>query len=293
MVDHKVLWNENGEIQENAIIPDIDIPAVLEIKNFDCDEDLAQYSETLLCDGDDAIAVMYAEDKDGNGVSLDLRVRGEVRVGYRESPDDDFVYYKHYSQFPPELTEILKNGEFSELVDIDNNNCIETVYYIYDSNGEELYCDGIVEEDITKMTPDDMKAHLMSLAEYCMEESYADGILDKPAATLNDVLSYANAQYHDAQKGDNIILRSFPEKGVDTAFTKNFDDDNAYSVTLFEHKGNKVLFKSSDHSYADLYNNIMDVATGEFGRNGVTVKNALESKNAQAKKAAKADVERE
>ena len=147
------------------------------VTHFDCDDNLKQYDETLLCDGDDAICIMTAEDEYHNEVGLDLRVRGEVRIGWRDDINDDFEFYQHYSQFPEELTEVIKKGDYydNEHVCVDMNNWLETVYYL---NGDSI--DSFMfEEDIAKMTVEDMKTYLMECTKNIFVNAYECGDFKK------------------------------------------------------------------------------------------------------------------
>ena len=147
----------------------------LKVTRFDCDKNLAQYDNTLLCDGDDAICIMTVEDECGNRVELDLRVRGEVRVFW------DGCVYKHYSQFPSELTEYLKNGGdwYSGDCDtgcyVDMSNWLEVIYAAYNSDDEEVGYDSVgefCESDISGMTPSQLKDILLDDAQWVFEEVF-------------------------------------------------------------------------------------------------------------------------
>lgn len=170
--------NKNEIRNDSAVVPNLSLPPKLTVTSFDCDENLTQYAETLLCDGDDAICYMTVQDKAGNEVGFDLRIRGEVRVGWRDNVNDDFTYYKHYSQFPPELTKAIKSGEYyeDEHVWVDMNNWLETVYYINDES-----IDGIMfEENIADMSPADVKTKILEYASWVFESCYDDGTFTRP-----------------------------------------------------------------------------------------------------------------
>lgn len=146
----------------------------LKVTRFDCDKNLAQYDNTLLCDGDDAICIMTVEDECGNRVELDLRVRGEVRVFW------DGCVYKHYSQFPPELTEYIKNGGdwwggyYDNGCYADESNWLEVTYTIYNSDGEEIKTGsaGDFFEDMKEMTPKKLQDILLEYAEWALDDNW-------------------------------------------------------------------------------------------------------------------------
>lgn len=282
MVNKEDLWNKNGEINEQAVIPDIDILPSLQIDNFDCDSDFKQYGETLLCDGDNAICVMSVKDDLGNHIDLDLRVRGEVRVGWRENEDEDFEYYKHYSQFPAELTEAIKSGEYynNDHVDVSENNWLETICTAFDKDEEEVYCDGIMfEQDIASMTPDEVKSILFQIAVNQFESEYQEHSFKKPDITLKRILEYAGYKYSVTEKGDEIEFPDFPSKGVNTYFQRDFAEENTFDIYLNNAKDNTVLAMKSDCTYNCLYNYIMDIACGELEcDNGKTIKDNLNKK---------------
>ena len=282
MLNQEKFYYKTGGINEKGIVPDVDILPSLKITYFDCDENLKQYAETLLCDGDDAICVMTVEDSLGNSVGFDLRVRGDVRVGGGDDLNDDFTYYKHYSQFPTELHKAISNGDYysNEHVDVSENNWLETVYYITKADEtEEESTDSIVfEYDISEMTPDEVKEILMNYAREIFSVNYEINKFKKPDITLDDMFKYANLRYSETEKGDEIAFPNFPEKGINTYFQRDFLEENSYDIYLNDAKSNAILVSKSDCDYHCLYENIIEVACGTLEcDNGKTIKENLKS----------------
>lgn len=139
------------------------------IKNFTCNDNLAQYTDSMLFDSGECIAEMECE-INGHNIEIYLEVRGEVDITYKEDR------YKYPSDFPEELKELIKNHpNLWELEDddvyIDMNNWFE---YIYDDtvNGK-TYSDGVMfESDLSVCTADDIKKEMIEIAEWIagMEE---------------------------------------------------------------------------------------------------------------------------
>lgn len=129
------------------------------VKEFSCNENLSQYTDSMLFDSGEIIASMDYVDNTGNGVRVDLKVCGHVKVFFNDVP------YCHPSEFPEELTKLIKNNpewELDERVCVCENNWFEYIY-----NYTNLNCgDGILEEgDISKMTTEEIKSAMTELCE--------------------------------------------------------------------------------------------------------------------------------
>ena len=291
MINKKDLWNKNGDVNEQAIIPDILILPPLQIDYFDCDTNLEQYKETLFCDGDDPICIMSVKDDLGNHIDLDMRVRGEVRIGWRDNINDDFAYYKHYSQFPEELTKAIKEGNYyhNPHVDVADSNWISTVITDINSNDEEMYCDATEYglDKFIRSTPaiDEIKSEMLEIAETMFDYEYQKGSFIKPDITLINLLSYVGNEYDSSKPGETISLAQFPQEGINTYLVKNLDKENEFDVYINNAKDNSSVALKKNCEYCCLYNYVMDIACGELEcDNGKTIKENLdESKKGKNK----------
>lgn len=124
------------------------------IKDFECSDDLSQYTESLLFDSGEIIASMTVEFPNGNAVDVELAVRGDVRI---RLADSDEVYARHTEDYSPELREAIEKGDWDNL-DIGNNNWFELLYTLKDADGNYIISDGdVYEEDVHDKTPDALK----------------------------------------------------------------------------------------------------------------------------------------
>ena len=111
------------------------------------------------------------KDEHGNTVKEELIVTGEVLIEYKGD------IYDTYSDFPADLVDIIKANEEwdNEDVFINANNWFELVYTVESANGEEVGYDGFVfESDLSKMTPDELKALLTDYAESLFDDFEKD-----------------------------------------------------------------------------------------------------------------------
>lgn len=136
------------------------------VKNFCCDENLSQYTDSMLFESNLNIASMNYESK-GCKVILDLMTRGEVNVDYKG------VTYRSPLEFPEDLKEIIKTKPYwfndTEDLYIDANNWFE---YIYDItiNGK-TYSDGIMfETDLSKYSVEELKTEMAEICEDIIDD---------------------------------------------------------------------------------------------------------------------------
>ncbi len=142
----------------------------IQVKDFDCVDNLSNYVESMLFDSNEVVASgkFYFL---GNKVEVSLEVRGEVAVDYKGE-----TYHKP-SEFPEELKELIKEHPYDWSVyspsGEGNDDCEGNIYvgmnnwfeYIYEAAD---YSDGIVcEDDISKETPESILEGLKGIAAWC------------------------------------------------------------------------------------------------------------------------------
>ena len=154
----------------------------LKLKNFRCNQDLSQYTSSLLFDSidtklaDDCNIILY-DDTDGSGdtiafgefehegerFNISLEIRGEIRISF------DGNIYTSPLEYPEDLTSLIKAHPYDfDVCDeaagheiyIDNNNWFE---YIFGPDG--AMNDGYVyEQDLSKATADMIKEDMFKIA---------------------------------------------------------------------------------------------------------------------------------
>lgn len=127
---------------------------------FDCEDDLSVYADSLLFTDDEVVASYEAENENGNKIEIRLIVTGDVDVTYGGER------YRNPDDFPEEMRDVIKRGEYDKL-EIENNNWFEVVFTLFEANSEEeLAYDGdVFEDDLSKMTPDELKKYFDEYAE--------------------------------------------------------------------------------------------------------------------------------
>lgn len=137
----------------------------MKIIEFTCDDNLKQYTDSMLFDSGTVVASLDCEVND-HRIEIFLEVRGEVKIDYKGSR------YRYPSDFPSELKEQIKTNPFwftdTEDLEIDMNNWFE---YIYDDTvGGKTYSDGIMcEIDFSNYTEEEMKNKLIEIAYLILE----------------------------------------------------------------------------------------------------------------------------
>lgn len=136
-------------------------------ESFQCEEDLSKYVDSMLYDSNTSIASMDLY-KNGYQVKIDLLVRGEVRVSYKG------IEYRNPSDFPQELKDLIKTQpniwDCNEDVYVSNNNWFEFIYSI-SCNDELIESDGVIlEEDLSKMKPKDVKQKMIEIIGYIIKQ---------------------------------------------------------------------------------------------------------------------------
>lgn len=148
--------------------------------SFDCVEDLSKYVDSLLFPSGETPASAEFKDSEGNTIKFRLAVTGKVYIRYKGE------VYRYPDEFPAELIELIREGtaEYNG-ADIELNNWFELSYSICDVVGEEIAYDGYVyEADLSKMTPDKLKADLTNYAEYLFS-SHEDELKKSNSAEIN------------------------------------------------------------------------------------------------------------
>ena len=132
---------------------------------FTC-EDLTQFTNSLLFD-DEQVACLKFTDEDIE-VALVLKVTGDKRVSIAKDGeiDEDADAYRYADEYPEELREAIRNGEYDKDYVCEENNWF-AIFITLSQNGELITRDDEVYEDVihTK-TPDALEAELTKYAEY-------------------------------------------------------------------------------------------------------------------------------
>jgi hypothetical protein len=141
---------------------------------FDCDDNLAQYTDSMLFDSEDTSVAAAEFMKDGKVLTIDLCVRGSVDVTFKGER------YNRPSEFPEELKEHIRkhpndwdiyapSGDDDEESNIyvGMNNWFEFIWNYDDGGGDGLVC----EDDISKMTKDQILEKLTEIAKWVFDDS--------------------------------------------------------------------------------------------------------------------------
>ena len=134
--------------------------------DFNCEKDLSQYTDSMLFDSGTIIAFMDCAYNECQ-VSIELRVCGEVDVTYKGED------YRHPSDFPNELREIIKHNPYwftdTEDLYITNNNWFEYIYdCVYNGN---TWSDGVLlEGDLSTYTEADLLKEMFELVMEIVED---------------------------------------------------------------------------------------------------------------------------
>lgn len=136
------------------------------IKEFSCNENLSQYTDAMLFDSGEVIASMdYFDDEKNKGITMVLEVRGHVNVSF------DGVDYYHASEFPEELTKLIKKDPDwmnNERVYVSENNWFE---FIFSYSGCSC-SDGIMmDDDISKMFTSQLETQMATLCRNLLKEA--------------------------------------------------------------------------------------------------------------------------
>ena len=142
--------------------------------NFYCKEDLSQYKDPLLfpSNSGEAIAEATFKDDKNNSVNLKLVVSGDIFIKYKG------VEYSSPNEYTDELVALIKSGAVNDLIakgkhedealslNIIDSNWFDISYSVYDAEKNEVaFRSEVFEPDLSKMTPDELKAELTSCAE--------------------------------------------------------------------------------------------------------------------------------
>lgn len=185
-------------------------------KSFECDFDLAKYTDSMLFDSGTGIA--SAEYIVGGEVfSVHLEVRGEVAVTF------DGITYHAPSEFPDELKERIRNnpgwwdtyspsgeGNDDQSGDIycGMNNWFEAIW------NYRGYCDGVMfEEDISKCTLKDIEDFLDEVAMNIIGNTDMD-VLKKNCIAIAEELGWKVTEYDS-----DIEFSQHSPAGEDFSFT--------------------------------------------------------------------------
>lgn len=146
----------------------------LNVLDFEINGDLSQYTDSLLFQ-DETIATLETE-LENDRYQVSIEVIGDIRLFFKGD------LYKCSVNFPNELKEIINSRkvlEHSEIEIIDNNWFEIDIYEKNSQNVYELIYDEIFEQDISTMTPDELKEYMINhLKDYLKIEN---------AVEINDV----------------------------------------------------------------------------------------------------------
>lgn len=136
---------------------------VLVLTDFECADDLSQYTDSLFFTDDEVPAIANFKDENNNNVFVRIKVEGEVCVTYKGE-----AYYDP-DDFPDDLKKLIAEGKGyinGEEVQIDDSNWFEISFYITNPSGDEIAYDGdTLEIDLSEMTADKLKEYLADYAE--------------------------------------------------------------------------------------------------------------------------------
>lgn len=134
---------------------------------FNCDDNLSQYTDSMLFDSGTVIASGKFE-KEGRIFNIYLEVNGEVAVTYKGE-----VYHSP-SDFPEELTERIRNTTWWDVCSpSEEGDDVESNIYVGMNNwfeylyGEECIDDGTVyEADLSRATKEEIFEDMRYIAEH-------------------------------------------------------------------------------------------------------------------------------
>ena len=142
------------------------------ITAFTCDKDLKKYTDSLLFDSGTVVAAMTIEDPQGYSVDMKIVVVGKPNVVFNgetyTSPED----------FPPELIQAIKDGQYDETFIAESNNWFELNYSLLDEDGETYDCD-VWEADLSSMTAQQVKEEMFQAGVSFVEYTLRDNIPGK------------------------------------------------------------------------------------------------------------------
>jgi len=135
---------------------------MLHLDEYQGNNYLEQYTESLLFDSDELIAAAYFSDEDGNTVKLYLGVAGEKKIALPKDPDTS---YRYANEYPEELVRAIKEGVMDRDYIVSMNNWFSLDFEITDEDGKILADDDEPwEDDISKRTNEELKNQLISSA---------------------------------------------------------------------------------------------------------------------------------
>ena len=143
------------------------------IQRFDCDEDLSKYTDSMLFDDDEIIALLDAVDNKGYFVQIQVATQGEIAV---RMLDSDEPYIRSPNEYTSEIRRAIEESNY-DVLDVDASNSFVIRYNILNDNGEEVDRDGdCFESDISEMSVEELKNSMLEYAEnvldyYCQRES--------------------------------------------------------------------------------------------------------------------------
>lgn len=129
----------------------------LNVLDFEINGDLSQYIDSLLFE-DETIATLETELKNEK-YNVSIKVIGDIKIFFKGD------FYKYSGNFPDQLKEIIKAGkvlEHSEIEIIDNNWFEIEICEENSQNDYELLYDEVFEQDISTMTPNELKEYMIN-----------------------------------------------------------------------------------------------------------------------------------
>lgn len=134
----------------------------LNILNFEVSVNLSECKESLLFDNE-TIAIL-----DVDKYRVTIEVYGDKRIIFKNQ------VYKSAYNYPDELKEIIKRGNYFNNNDIEiiDNNWFEIDVYEKDTtdNMYELTHDEVLDIDIHTLTPETLKQYMINHLEYYIED---------------------------------------------------------------------------------------------------------------------------
>ena len=125
---------------------------------FYCEQDLSQYTDSLLFDTGETVATLNYKD-----FEVIVDVTGEKKIFFNDE------IYTQASDYPDELVENIKNGKIYDYLEdcyLEDNNWFDIAIY---KNGI-FVDDQVFEEDLCKLTSEQLKNIMIDYLNYFIKE---------------------------------------------------------------------------------------------------------------------------
>ena len=126
--------------------------------NFSCESNLSVYTDSLLFDTGEIVATL-----DYKNYHVVVDVTGEKRIFFGDE------IYTQASDYPDELIENIKNGhiyDYQEDCYLQDNNWFDIAIY----KDDYFLDDQVFEEDLSKLTPEQLKSIMVDYLEFFLDE---------------------------------------------------------------------------------------------------------------------------